>query len=51
MHRPGGLIDRAAHKDALESIPERCSAEERRKYCEGAREHSTVCREMCGEVE
>ena len=51
MHRPGGLIDRAAHKDALENIPEQCTPQERRMYCEGGKEHSAACREKCGEAE
>lgn len=51
MHKPGGIIDRAAHKDALESIPERCDREQLKEFCEGNRRHSAVCREKCGVVE
>lgn len=47
MHRPGGIIDKAAHKDALESIPKRCSEKERREFCEDG-EDSRECIERCG---
>lgn len=48
VHRPGGLADRAAHKDALERIPERCNSDEHEKYCGGGRERSAKCIEECG---
>jgi len=51
-HRRDGLVDRAAHTDALESIPKRCSDEERRMYCgaEGA-DAEEDCRRRCGDGE
>lgn len=48
MHRPGGLIDKAAHKDALESIPERCDSAQREEWCGDGRENSRECIERCG---
>jgi hypothetical protein len=51
VHRPGGFADQAAHKDALESLPERCTAEVRKKYCNGEQKFSEECRIRCGEVE
>ena len=48
VHRPGGLADKAAHKDALELIPERCSKEVREEYCGGGREDTQECLERCG---
>jgi hypothetical protein len=49
MHRPGGLIDKAAHRDALESIPKRCTAKERHEFCGNGKEDSSECIRRCGE--
>jgi hypothetical protein len=51
VHRPGGFADQDAHKDALESIPERCTAEDRLEFCDGEKRFSEDCRLRCGEVE
>lgn len=51
VHRPGGLADQAAHRDALEGIPERCSEKERLEYCGGTKKFTEDCRIRCGEVE
>jgi len=48
VHRPGGLADKAAHRDALELIPERCSEKERDKYCPKGQEASEECIVRCG---
>jgi hypothetical protein len=50
VHRPGGLADRAAHKDALELIPEGCSEEDYERFCPKGGEDSPECRKHCGEV-
>lgn len=47
VHRPGGLADKAAHRDALESIPKRCSDAERKKFCGGDKEDTEECIERC----
>jgi hypothetical protein len=49
VHRPGGLADRAAHQDALEHIPERCSEEQRKEFCGQGEEDSEACIRRCGE--
>ena len=51
VHRPGGLADKAAHRDALELIPERCSRKDYELYCEKGGYDSPDCRARCGEVE
>lgn len=48
MHRPGGYLDKAAHKDALENIPERCDSELREELCGDGKENSRACIERCG---
>lgn len=48
MHRPGGLIDKAAHKDALESIPEQCTDDQRERACGKGREDTEECLTRCG---
>ena len=48
VHRPGGLADKAAHKDALESIPERCTPSQREELCGNGREDSEECLKGCG---
>lgn len=48
MHRPGGLIDKAAHRDALEGIPERCDPAKREELCGNGKENSKECIEGCG---
>jgi hypothetical protein len=51
VHRPGGLADQAAHKDALELIPEGCSKEDYDRYCANRRQNTADCRTHCDEVE
>jgi hypothetical protein len=48
MHRPGGIIDKAAHKDALESIPGRCSDQDHAKYCGNGKKDTEECISRCG---
>jgi hypothetical protein len=50
VHRPGGLADQAAHRDALELISEHCSETEYKQYCPNGREDTPECRKRCGEV-
>ncbi|MFY1828166.1 hypothetical protein ACN47A_19745 [Myxococcus fulvus] len=47
VHRRDGLVDRAAHRDALESIPDRCSNDEYNRYCPEGLEYSDECIERC----
>ncbi len=50
VHRPGGLADKAAHRDALENIPNReCSEAEHAMFCENGKEDSEECLRRCGE--
>jgi hypothetical protein len=43
-----GRVNKAVHKDVMESIPKRCSDEQYRKLCGAGREQSKECRETCG---
>jgi len=43
-----GRIQRAAHQDALELIQKQCTRADFERYCEGGREASEKCREVCG---
>jgi len=49
VHRRDGLVDRAAHQDALESISTKCSVDDYTRYCDGGREQSETCIQRCGE--
>ncbi|NTX06168.1 MULTISPECIES: hypothetical protein [unclassified Myxococcus] len=51
VHRRDGLVDRAAHQDALENIPTRCSSVEREQYCSGEASKDPECIRRCGEAE
>ncbi|RKG94837.1 hypothetical protein D7V97_38200 [Corallococcus sp. CA053C] len=47
-HRRGGLVDRAAHRDAVEQVPkEPCSDEDYERYCLGEGDQSAECLENC----
>ncbi|QAT88644.1 hypothetical protein EJ065_7119 [Corallococcus coralloides] len=49
VHRPGGKLDRAAHKDALERIHETgCAEDVYKRLCPGDTEPSKECIERCG---
>jgi hypothetical protein len=49
VHRPGGKLDRAAHKDALEQLPKsRCSKRDYNRFCTSPDEPSEECFELCG---
>ncbi|WP_342378790.1 hypothetical protein NVS55_05255 [Myxococcus stipitatus] len=48
VHRREGLVDRSAHRDALERIPSDCTQDERARYCGNGREHSDECLQKCG---
>lgn len=43
-----GRIERAAHKDVMERLREKCSEEERKKHCPKGLEQSKECLEKCG---
>ncbi|RKH39540.1 hypothetical protein [Corallococcus sicarius] len=48
VHRRGGLVDRAAHRDAVEQVPEdRCPPKDYALYCEGEDDQSAECLEKC----
>lgn len=48
VHRRGGLVDRAAHRDAVEQVPkEECTPEIYARYCTGTDEPSADCLELC----
>lgn len=49
VHRRDGLVDRAAHQDALESLPSNCSADDFRIFCANGREQSEACIRRCAE--
>ncbi|QSQ10988.1 hypothetical protein [Myxococcus landrumensis] len=51
VHRRDGWADRAAHRDALENIPTRCTSQERERYCEGKPANDPECIEHCGDPE
>lgn len=44
----GGRIDRAVHKDVMESLQKTCSREEALKYCREGQEKSEECLKRCG---
>ncbi|NOK32688.1 hypothetical protein HMI49_05685 [Corallococcus exercitus] len=49
VHRPGGKLDRAAHKDALERIHETgCDKRDYKRLCPDDAEPSEECIERCG---
>lgn len=48
MHRPGGLIDKAAHRDALESLPKHCTEDQREQFCGKGKEDTEECLARCG---
>ncbi|NNB86523.1 hypothetical protein [Corallococcus exiguus] len=49
VHRPGGKLDRAAHKDALEQIPDSsCASRDYQRLCPRDTEPSEECIELCG---
>ncbi|RKH94675.1 hypothetical protein [Corallococcus sp. AB038B] len=49
VHRPGGKLDRAAHKDAMERIHDkRCDANDLKLLCPRDTEPSEECIELCG---
>lgn len=43
-----GRVNKAVHKDVMESIPSRCTKQQYEKLCAGGRERSKECRETCG---
>ncbi|NOK19063.1 hypothetical protein [Corallococcus carmarthensis] len=49
VHHPAGKLDRAAHKDALEQMPDsRCSARDYKRIGPDDTEPSEECIELCG---
>ncbi|WP_375755058.1 hypothetical protein [Corallococcus exercitus] len=49
VHRPGGKLDRAAHKDALERIHEKgCEEDLYKLICPDDTGPSGECLELCG---
>jgi hypothetical protein len=42
-----GTMDRAAHQDVLDSIPDRCTPDERERLCAPGKPEA-ACRERCG---
>ncbi|RKG80322.1 hypothetical protein D7W79_08190 [Corallococcus exercitus] len=49
VHRPGGKLDRAAHRDTLERIPKpACSSEDYERLCPDDAEPTEECIDLCG---
>ena len=44
----GGRIDRAVHKDVMESLRKTCSQDELRTFCAKGKEQSEECLKRCG---
>jgi len=44
----GGRIDRAVHKDVMESLRKTCSRVDVQKYCSEGQEKSEECLKRCG---